>query len=130
MMRTLRIFDTDPASGHLLGLDRLLSVLLRLGLVAASDTWFVTRGAWGHGAWICELEDGLMGRAGLDVSPSDLLSALEKGEYFYDVAITFSSDPSIQAGLVDSAFLFVHVSESAIAAVAREFTSTEVVIGG
>lgn len=126
-MMKLFIRDLDPELGRLLRVERLIEVLLELRLVSTDLNWRIRRGAWGHGTWICALEDRLAAVEWTSVSPEALLTALRAGEYFYDVAVDFSSGPVATAGLVDSAYLFVEGARSELDAIAARFGETELV---
>ncbi|MCP4305769.1 MAG: hypothetical protein GY788_13040 [bacterium] len=128
MMR-LFVRDLDPVSGHLIGVECLIEVLLELRLVSRGVDWRIRRGAWGHGTWVCALEDRLAAAEWISVSPEALLAALQAGEYFYDVAFDFASGSIAAAGLVDSAYLFVEGARSELDAVAARFGETELVDG-
>ncbi len=126
MMR-LVVRDLDPQSGRLLGVECLFEVLLELRLVSTDLDCRIRRGAWGHGTWICALEDRLAAVEWTSVSAEVLLTALRTGEYFYDVAVEFSSGPIAAVGLVDSAYLFVEGARSELDAIAPRFSETELI---
>ena len=101
----LRFACTDDSRTDY-GFEPFLRILLDADPSLIDSSWRAEQGAWGYGEYVCELEEGLNASSPAPVKLIDVLSALERGEYFYDLTLVRETD-DLQLDVFDSTFLIL-----------------------
>ena len=125
----LRVYDRAP-SGALLGLELLMRCLTRAAPASTSWRWRVLPGAWGHGTFVCGLEDRLNSGEIVIVTTTELLKHLgRRDEYFEDVRLEAEA-ADVRMAVVDSSFLQMVATRDVVDACRDRFERVDVIVDG
>jgi hypothetical protein len=126
MSAELKVFDaTDGTSDILVDLLPLIAAVLAVSPTAVNWHWFLLRGAYGYGEYVCELEAQASVQDAVAVDLNEVIEHLRNGEYF-DHAEFIAPDEHVEVARIDSTFLRLRGPEALVLSCAQQFDATEV----
>lgn len=103
-VRELRVYDRREGGG-LVGLEKLLACLVAAAPDAAGWEWRVAPGAWGHGQFVCGIEDRLNEGETIILTSSELLGALQDDAEYFEHLLLRAERHSVTLSVFDSTYL-------------------------
>ena len=122
----LRISDERPElPGILLPFSILLLVFRELFPESANMSWELMPGAYGHGLWVCEIEDKLVNGERVHLTLDQVLRYLKPEEEYFENVRIVSPDGGQELARHDSTVLIFRGSEEEAARIAKQFKEVE-----
>jgi len=111
-MYELKIFDKDNEQRHTITNYEVFNALYNADANIAKGEWYLYKGAYGYGEYICSLEDAMNDKDMIIVDGKKLFSVLRSNkEYFYHVNL-HKCNSDLQIGLFDSTYYFIRSENS------------------